>query len=331
MNKTVQFAVLAAVAAMGSQAAIAQDAMAKKEVNAVTLVDGLEGVFGTNAGAKRSGAKGFCAKGTFTGNKAASAVSAASAFNGKSVPVTIRYSIGGGNPNAPDNGKTVRGMALQFDLPGGEKWLMANINTPVFTAATPESFQAFLDARKPDPATKKPDPAKIKAATDANPDHKLQAAFLASRDVPASYGAQNYWGVNAFKMTNAKGQSQMVRWVFEPVGGEEFIKAEKAATMPALFLKDELAGRLSQDVPVNFTMKLQLAEKGDPSNNATVTWPAERKTVDAGTLSVTALADDASCQAINFNPLVLPKGVEPSDDPLLPARAGAYAVSQSRR
>jgi catalase len=32
-----------------------------------------------------------------------------------------------------------------------------------------------------------------------------------------------------------------------------------------------------------------------------------------------------------FNPLQLPKGIEPSDDPILLARPAAYAVSLSRR
>jgi catalase len=37
------------------------------------------------------------------------------------------------------------------------------------------------------------------------------------------------------------------------------------------------------------------------------------------------------CVAITYNPMVLPKGVEPSADPLLAARAAPYAVSLGRR
>ncbi|HEY1058219.1 MAG TPA: catalase family peroxidase [Limnobacter sp.] len=301
-----------------------------QETNAVTLVDGLEGVFGKQDGFRRSGAKGVCAKGVFTGTPAGAALSSASAFSGKPVPVILRFSVGGGNPKAPENAKSVRGMAIQMDLPNNEQWLMANISTPVFGAATPESFQAFLDARRPDPATGKPDPAKIAAATAANPDHKIQPEFLKNRGVPASYGAVNYWGVNAFKMTNKKGQSQMVRWVFEPVGGEEFLKEENVATTPPNFLVDELKGRVGQ-IPVNFSMVVQLAAAGDPTNNPTVLWPADRKTVVAGNLAVMSVEDKTVCDGINFNPLVLPKGVAASDDPILLARPGAYAVSQSRR
>lgn len=53
--------------------------------------------------------------------------------------------------------------------------------------------------------------------------------------------------------------------------------------------------------------------------------------VVAGRLKVTAVTDKSACDGINFNPLVLPTGIEGSDDPLLAARAGSYAVSQARR
>jgi catalase len=45
------------------------------------------------------------------------------------------------------------------------------------------------------------------------------------------------------------------------------------------------------------------------------------------------VAPDATgdCVAITYNPTVLPKGVEPSADPLLAARAAPYAVGLARR
>ena len=39
--------------------------------------------------------------------------------------------LGGGNPKAPDTAKSVRGMALQFKLPGGQLHQMAMLNTPM--------------------------------------------------------------------------------------------------------------------------------------------------------------------------------------------------------
>jgi catalase len=37
------------------------------------------------------------------------------------------------------------------------------------------------------------------------------------------------------------------------------------------------------------------------------------------------------CRDISFDPLILPTGIEPSADPLLQARADAYAESLRRR
>ena len=52
-----------------------------------------------------------------------------------------------------------------------------------------------------------------------------------------------------------------------------------------------------------------------------------------GVLKVSSVAQDASgdCLNITFNPMVLPKGVQPSADPMLAARAAPYAVSLGRR
>ncbi|HXY63863.1 MAG TPA: catalase, partial [Mycobacterium sp.] len=50
-------------------------------------------------------------------------------------------------------------------------------------------------------------------------------------------------------------------------------------------------------------------------------------------LTLDSVATDASGNArdINFDPLVLPAGIEPSDDPLLSARSAVYAASYRRR
>ena len=98
-------------------------------------VDALEALAGKHPGMRRSGAKGICASGHFTGNAVGRALSSASVFSGAKVPVVARFSVGGGNPKASDKGKTARGLALQFMLPKGEQWMMANISAPVFFVA----------------------------------------------------------------------------------------------------------------------------------------------------------------------------------------------------
>jgi catalase len=55
--------------------------------------------------------------------------------------------------------------------------------------------------------------------------------------------------------------------------------------------------------------------------------------VEVGTLTLERVkSDDASAaRDINFDPLVLPVGIAPSDDPLLSARSAVYSQSFTRR
>jgi catalase len=62
-------------------------------------------------------------------------------------------------------------------------------------------------------------------------------------------------------------------------------------------------------------------------------WSEEREQVDIGTLSIDDVSEEAAggCHNLNFDPLILPPGIEPSDDPLIFARSAAYAESFRRR
>jgi catalase len=55
--------------------------------------------------------------------------------------------------------------------------------------------------------------------------------------------------------------------------------------------------------------------------------------VDAGTLTLDKVEGEETSPArdLNFDPLVLPVGIAPSDDPLLSARSAVYSQSFTRR
>lgn len=294
------------------------------------LVDALEGVFGKHA-ARRSGAKGVCASGFFVGTPDGRALSSSAIFSGQEIPVIARFSIGGGSPKASDKGKSVRGMALQFSGPG-ESWRMANISAPVFFVNSPENFVKFLEARRPDPATGRPDPAKVKAFNESHPDAKPQIDWLAKAPVPASYATVNYWGTNAFEFTTPAKKKVVGKWVFEPARGQQSLSEDELKQLPDDFLADELRKRAASG-SIAFDFKVQIAEKDDVVNDATVPLPASRKVVTAGRLVIDKVeaSPGGACEVITFNPLVLPKGIGPSADPTLIARPAAYGVSSGRR
>ena len=325
--KALSTAVFAACAAV-----VAGGAMAQAPVSPVAMVDQFEATNGKFDGYRRSGAKGLCAAGEFVASDAASALSTASVFSGKAIPVGVRFSVGGANPKAPDNGKSQRNMALQFNLPDGEQWLMGNINAPVFGASTPKQMIDLVASRQPDPATKAADPAKVKAFNDANPEVLLQGRHFASQPVPASFAGVNYWGVHTHAFVNSKGEKQSGKWVFEPTGGLLGLTDDEAKAKGAEFLFDELRARV-KDGKVAFNFNLELAEAGDRLDSATVPLPAGRKKVTLGVLKITSVSADGTgpCVTVNYNPMIMPKGVEGSNDPMLAARAAPYAVSQGRR
>jgi catalase len=295
------------------------------------LVDALEGVFGKQAGFRRSGAKGICATGFFVGTAEGRGLSTAAVFKGAEVPVIARFSVGGGNPKAPDKSKSVRGLAVKFNGPGKETWEMANISAPVFFVNSPANFVKFFEARRPVPGTAGPDPAKVKAFNDSHPDAKPQIEYLAKAPVPASYAAVNYWGTNAFEFTDPAGKKALGKWVFEPARGVEGLTDDQLKALPAEFLNDDLKTRVAKG-GVAFNFNVQIAAAGDVVNDATVPLPANRKVVNAGRLVIEKVDESgASCDKITFNPLVLPKGIGPSADPVLLARPGSYAVSLGRR
>jgi catalase len=54
-----------------------------------------------------------------------------------------------------------------------------------------------------------------------------------------------------------------------------------------------------------------------PTNDATLPWPADRQQIDAGTVTFDHVSSEATgrCTEVNYDPLVFPSGIEPSDDP----------------
>ena len=307
-------------------------APARAQVDPNRMVDTFERAGGKFEGFRRSGAKGVCAMAEFVGSAEGRALSTASAFSGRPVPVVARFSVGGGNPKAPDNARSQRNLALQFDLPGGEVWQMGNISAPVFGAATPEQFLGRLESLIADPETKKPNPEKVKAFADANPEVLLQGKYFAGQPVPASFGKVSYWGVHAFGFVDAAGKKQFGKWVFEPVGGTQGLSDDEAKAKGSDFLLADLRERVAAG-NVAFDFNLQIAQPGDKLDSAVTPLPEDRKKLTLGRLTIKSVAADATgpCLTITYNPLALPKGVEPSADPMLAARAAPYAVSLGRR
>lgn len=292
------------------------------------LVDALNGVFGKHK-ARASHAKGFCIAGQFEASAEAAALTRAKMFQaGQRTPLIGRLSVGGGNPKAPDNAKSVRGIAVRAS-DGSERLEWIFVSAPHFFAQTPAQFAEFLKVRAPDPATGKMNAEAITAFSKANPATTKQAAYLGTQPVPASFATVPYWSTNAFIATNAAGKSQALRWRFEPVAGRVGLSEDEAKAKGSEFLRAELSERLAK-APAAFNVIAQLARADDQLTDPTEPWPADRTEVSMGRLVIERLTDE-SCDRETFLPTVLPAGLAASADPVLNARSGAYAVSLGRR
>lgn len=305
---------------------------AEQEVSADEVVSAIEAVFGVTPGERRNHTKGTCAAGEFVGTAEAAAYSRSPLFSGKAVPVVARFSLSGGNPKAPDTAKSGRGMALEFKLPDGALHHMTMLNTPVFGAARPQTFLDLMVAMKPDPATGKPDPERLKAFKATHPDNQPQAQFLASNNPPSSYASSAYWAIHTFKFIARDNKSTPVRWRFVPLDGEKRLSDEELKSAPANFLEQALIER-SKEGPVRWEMIVTVGQPGDVEDNPTLAWPEERQQIKAGTLTITqAMAQkEGECSGINFDPLVMTDGVAASNDPVLLFRSPAYAASFAKR
>src|SRR5207237_8930166 len=100
----------------------------------------------------------------------------------------------------------------------------------------------------------------------------------------------------------------------------------------ANYLVDCLIARIQRQ-PWQWHRVITVASPADPTSDATLAWAPDRQQIDVGTLTIDRVESEQTSPArdINFDPLVLPNGIAPSDDPLLGARAAAYSQSFTRR
>jgi catalase len=141
----------------------------------------------------------------------------------------------------------------------------------------------------------------------------------------SGFGDSTFRSLNAFYFVNESGARSAVRWSLTPIG-QALHPLPRSSGPNALF--DDLIRQIGSR-PLQWKLLVTLGAPTDPVHDATVAWPAERRVIEAGTVTLTSIETERAGNArdINFDPMVLPDGIEPSDDPLLSARSAVYAAS----
>ncbi|NVN37769.1 catalase family peroxidase [Komagataeibacter swingsii] len=293
-----------------------------------TMMDALEAVDGRHPGFRRNHAKGICVTGWFEGNNRMAALSTASVFHAGHIPVVGRFALAGGMPFQADAPAKVRSMALRILPPDGQEWRMGLNDIPVFVARTPQEFHDLLLATRPDPATGRPDPARVGPFMSTHPEVARAVALVSGRTITSGFADDTYLSLDAFRLLGMNGVSVPVRWAMVPVTPP---RAASSGMGPD-YLFEDLIAALHQ-APLQWRLVITTGAPPDPTSDPTRAWPASRHGIDAGTLTLDRAEseDNGPCTGITYDPTILPAGITASDDPILPARSAAYMRSFTLR
>lgn len=289
------------------------------------VVDALNELFGVHPGCRAVHARGLVLRGEFVATPQAARLTRAVHMQGRPVPVTARFSNGSGHPGWPDWLPDVRGLAVSFHLPGGQRTDLVATTLPRFPVRTPEAVLALARALRPRLTL----PLRLLGLVLRHPGvlKSLPAGLALLRRAPVSYAGLRYHAIHAFKWSSPYGSERYVRYRWLPEA-EQGMAWWRAPWRGRHYLQQELLQRLRQG-PVRLQLQVQIARPGDPVDDATAVWPDDRERVTVGTLTLLAPAETGD--ELVFDPLRLTDGIAPSRDPLLPFRTQAYAASAARR
>lgn len=289
------------------------------------LVDAAATALNSPPGDRVTHPKGVLLTGTFTATPRATELTRAAHMQGDPVRVTVRYSNGFPDPHLPDSSSdNPRGMAVKFYLADGSTTDLVCQSWPVFLAGTPEGFLGLLRAQ-----------VEGEEATAAfladNPDIAAAGAKIAeeSGDPPLSWATMVFHSMNAFKLVNASGDEQFVRWTLSPERGEQSLPDDQRESADP----DYLMKGVSDEVPIRYQVLAQLAHDDDQTTDPSKAWPADREWVDMGTVELTGpdTGREQNGDILVNDPMRLTDGIEPSDDPILHIRTYVYSESTRRR
>ena len=135
--------------------------------------------------------------------------------------------------------------------------------------------------------------------------------------------------LNAYRLVNASGEGQFVRWRLSPEAGEHSLPVEERPTAD----NDYLMTGVFDELPVRCRLLAQLAHPEDQTTDASKAWPEDREWVDMGLIEITGpdTERERDGDILVNDPTRVTDGIELSDDPILHIRTYVYGESVRRR
>lgn len=298
--------------------------------SAEEIVAKIRRILGDFPGYRALHADGRLYRGSFRAAPEAAAFTRARHLQGGEVPVTVRFSKGGGDPFAHFSATV--GMAVRFWLADGRVTNLVMLSQKLFVANSIAQFLGLLEAGLPTEAGGPVNREGLQAFLAQNPNSARVFRMRAESLAPVSFAHTEFNSVHAFRYVNAAGVATPARCHWVPVAGVKGQPVAVLAEQPADVLYRELEARLVA-APVAFDLVLEIAEPDDPLDDATALWPEGRRRVAIGRLTVEAPMAEAETgdPVMNHDPTQLTDGIEPTDDPILQIRRGVYEVSAAGR
>ncbi|MGR3200188.1 MAG: catalase [Paracoccus sp. (in: a-proteobacteria)] len=295
-------------------------------------------------------ARGFVCYGEFEatgmiGDEPASTYTRAKLFQdkGKKTPLAIRFSTVIGGRDSSEAARDPRGFAVKFYTEDGN-WDLVGNNLAVFFIRDAIKFPDVIHSLKPDPVTFRQEPNRIFDFMSQTPESMHMLTHLFSpRGIPASYRHMEGFGVNTYKMVNAKGDTVLVKYHFHPRQGVASLTAAEAEKVQGKDLgsasKDLFTAIEMGNFP-QWDMYVQIMEDHDHPEldwdplDDTKIWPEKDFPLrHVGTMTLNRNVEDFfnENEQIAMGTGVLVDGLDFSDDKMLVGRTFSYSDTQRHR
>ena len=294
-------------------------------------------------------ARGYGVHGHFELTEAIPDLSRAAIFNevGEKTPTFTRFSTVAGNKGSPDVARDVRGFATKFYTKEGN-WDLVGNNIPVFFIQDAIKFPDLIHSVKPAPDRGFP---QAQSAHDnfwdfvsLSPESMHMIMWVMSdRAIPRSFRFMEGFGVHTFRLVNADGESQFVKFHWKPKQGLQSVVWNEALKLngmdPDFHRRDMWNAIDAGDFP-RWDLGIQVFDDDFADEfpfdvlDATKLIPEEDVPVRIiGTLTLDANVDNffAETEQVAFCTQNIVPGIDFTNDPLLQGRNFSYLDTQLKR
>ena len=144
----------------------------------------------------------------------------------------VRFSTVAGERGSVDTARDVRGFAVKFYTDEGN-WDLVGNNMPIFFIQDAMKFPDLVYAVKPEPHHGMPQAASAHDTfwdfVSLMPESTHMLMWVMSdRAIPRSYSMMQGFGVHTFRFVNAEGESQFVKFHWNPVNGTHSLAWDEA-------------------------------------------------------------------------------------------------------